>query len=156
MKKLILFIISIFVILSFTSCTRNRVLDIKNVVWKEENFNIVATYEQLYNQSYGKNKDYIDKYYSTMTFDGKDYFCRLSFWNELFDLKVYEFTENNVILSMQNCFLDGSSKKIKKAKNEEYRYYFDVVLYDENYYYDYCIKNNIVFPEKLTFYGYEI
>ncbi len=68
MKKIYLLLLYL-IIVSILVCSRNdiRIIDINNVIWKNEYFNIVSTSPQFQNQ--GNNRDIYndDDYYSNIT-----------------------------------------------------------------------------------------
>lgn len=160
MKKILLSLSFIFLSFILCSCNDTRLADINGVIWKEETFNIAATSEQLQNWSLEVVENYED-YYSTIVVNDITYYCKVGLSNNIFVVYLMDATTNEYLYfnddKEYSHFLDGHyyPSKPKKVKNEEYIYTFTVRLNTESQYYEYCIENNIEFPETLTFYGYE-
>ena len=166
MKKICLIIISIMFIIPLFSCNDCRLINIDNVIWKEETFQIETTSEQLQNQSKIIPGEQGDKdYYSSITIEFIKYNCVISLSNNHFAVLLYDATDNEMIdfYSSNNnedknyTFIEGgySPAKPKKQKGKDYIYIFYVSLKTNGSYYEYCMDNNIEYPKTLTFYGYE-
>ena len=154
MKKL--FIFFLIVIVALCSCNDTRVIEIDNVTWKNSDFNIVATSDQLQKQSNKHSITNYDDYYSSITLFGIEYSCEIYIANGNFMLNLYNSSNNEIVYfyGESEDFLWGHYD-FTKVKNKEYKYSLTVSLINNGQYYEYCIANNIVFPKTIILYGYE-
>ena len=154
MKKL--FIFFLIVIVALCSCNDTRVIEIDNVTWKNSDFNIVATSDQLQKQSNKHNITNYDDYYSSITLFDIEYSCEIYIANGNFMLNLYNSSNNEIVYFYRESedFLWGHYD-FTKVKNKEYKYSLTVSLINNGQYYEYCIANNIVFPKTIILYGYE-
>lgn len=151
MKNKLICLNLIGTLLFITSCSDTRIANMKNIVWKENYFNIIATSKELHERiNGGPFNDF-----SQICIKNVKYKCSIGLSNNDFYLELYN--ENNIIISFygdSHAFLIGHYESAKKANNQDYNYYFNVKLYSGQYY-DYCLDYNLEFPSALTFYGYE-
>lgn len=157
MRKIYLLIICCFLLLTLCSCNDIRIVEIDDVIWKSDLFNIVTTSNQL--QVYHDVKEYIegDKYYSDIVIEKENYSCTIVLANKIFVVTLYDETDDIEKSYYGECyeFLDGRYHNLIKVKNQEYIYMLEIDLIESGQYYEYCIANDIEFPTKLTLYGYK-
>ena len=151
MKNKLIWLNLIGALFFITSCSDTKIADMEGLVWKERYFNIIATSKELHERvNGGPFNDF-----SQIQIKNEKYKCSIGLSNNDFYLELYD--EKNNIISFYGesyAFLIGHYDSAKKAKNQDYDYYFNVKLYSGQYY-DYCLDNNLEFPSDLTFYGYD-
>lgn len=156
MKKIYLVII-FFSIIFLASCNDTRIMEINNIIWKDDYFNIYATSNQLQNQYNYENIEKKDEFYSSIKVFDCNYYCTIYLANNFFDIEIYDEIKNQkkYYYGNKQSFINGSYSKLVKEKNKEYKYSLIITLKEENQYYDYCIDYGIEFPKVITLYGYE-
>ncbi len=154
MKKRVLTVFVVAISILLCSCADTRVIDIDNVIWKNEDFCIETTSEQLQKQYYGEHTVGDNNYYSIIQICGASYSCKIYLVNNDFIVTLYD-PLNDALISFYGDsqeFLWGNYDLVKEKK---YRYTLKVELTDECQYYEYCMDNNIKYPNNIIFYGYE-
>ena len=153
MKKIILFMNILLITIILSSCMDKKIIELNNITWKEEYFNIEVTSTQLQEQFNNE----IDKedYYSTISIFDEEYFCTFYIVNNHFSINLYDKITNTIIYYYGNDeeFIYGSYT-LFKAKQENYKYKLTVDLKGGQYY-EYCESNDVDFPNTIVLYGYE-
>ncbi|MCR5786086.1 MAG: hypothetical protein K6G28_00070 [Acholeplasmatales bacterium] len=148
MKKLFLFICIAIGLITLCSCNDTRIIEIDNVIWKNDDFNIVATSRQLQKQSNNQHSPGDDDYYSSITLFDVKYFCEIHIENGNFNLNLYNSSNSSKIYFFGESeeFLWGhySNDDFLKVKDKEYKYTLSISLKNVGQYYEYCSENDII------------
>lgn len=159
MKKFILLIYLGIISFILCSCYDTKIIDIDNVIWKNDDFNIVATSTQLQKQSNNQHLSSDDDYYSSITLFDVKYACEIYIENGRFFLDLYDSSNFSKIYFYKESeeFLWGhySNGDFLKAKDKEYKYSLTISLNNIGQYYEYCSDNDILFPNSIILNGYE-
>jgi len=148
--------------LSLMSCMDYRIVNINNVVWRDDFFNIEATSNQLQNQlkfSWDDSNKPND-YFSSITIMGEVYPCVISLTNEMFCFTLFNKEKNdynNNFGGNGEDFLHGNYYPTvpEKVIDQDYIYFLNLIYYKNSSFITYCDENNISYPTSITLYGYE-
>lgn len=145
--------------ITLCSCNDTRIIEIDNVTWKNDDFNIVATSNQLQKQNNNQHFPGDDDYYSSITLFDVKYFCEVHITNGNFNLTLYNSLDLSkfYFFGESEDFLWGhySNEDFFKLEDKEYKYSLTISLNNVGQYYEYCNENGIMFPSTITLYGYE-
>ncbi len=151
---LIIFIVLLSSILC--SCADTKVIDIPNITWKNEDFHIETTSEQLQKQFHEDHITGDNNYYPIIKICDESYSCKIYFANNDFIVTLYNPLNDTKtsFYGKRQEFLCGIYN-LTKEERKEYKYSLKIELNDECQYYEYCMDNNIKYPNTIIFYGYE-
>ena len=159
MKKIFLFLCIVIISITLCSCYDDKIIKIDGVTWKNSDFNIVATSNQLQKQSNNQHLANDVDYYSSLTLFDVKYSCEIYIENGRFFLYLYDSSNFSKIYFYGESeeFLWGhySYNEFHKVKDKEYRYTLTISLNNIGQYYEYCCDNDIKFPSTIILYGYE-
>ncbi len=138
------------------SCADTKAIDIPNIIWKNEDFHIETTSEQLQKQHHQEHQIGDDNYYSSIVICEEKYSCKIYMVNNDFVITLYNPTNDTEISFYGDSqdFLWGVYDLFKE-KEKKYKYSLKIRLGKRCQYRDYCLDNNIEYPQIIIFYGYE-